>query len=117
MNKKKLLKVPKIIELNRIDRHTYSDFEVQLAVELYLLVGCGFEKVSGLLKYLNDVLGLGLERIPCANSVENWVKKMGYSIYHQTPKEFALFSAMQHPKKFSEQSGITRSVARPFLAR
>jgi len=89
LSKKKLLKVPKIIELNRIDRHTYTDFEVQLAVELYLLVGCGFEKVSELLKYLNDVLGLELARIPCANSIENWVKKMGYSIYHQTPKEFS----------------------------
>jgi len=62
---------------------------VQLSVELYLFTHCGFAKISGLLKYLNDVFGLELERIPCANSIENWVKKMGYHIYHQTPREFA----------------------------
>ena len=87
-SKKKLLKVPKVIEISRIDRHTYSDFVVQLSVELYLFTHCGFKKISGLIRYLNDVFGLELDRIPCANSIENWVKKMGYSIYHQTPKEF-----------------------------
>ena len=82
------MKVPKAIEIKRIDRHTYSDFVVQLAIELYLFTHCGFKKISGLIRYLNDFFGLELERIPCANSIENWVKKTGYSIYHQTPKEF-----------------------------
>jgi hypothetical protein len=75
-------------EMHKIDRHTYSDFVVQLAVELYLFTNCGFNKVSGLIKYLNDFFGLELDRIPCANSIENWVKKMGYSIYHHSPKKF-----------------------------
>jgi len=86
--KKKLLKVHKTIEMNRIDRHSYPDFVVQLSTELYLFTQCGFRKTSGLLMYLNEVFGLELERIPCANTIENWVKKMGYGIYHQTPKKF-----------------------------
>ena len=89
MSKKKLLKVPKMIEINRIARHSYSDFVVKLAVELYLFTNCGFEKVSGLIKYLNDFFGLGLERIPCANSIENWVKKTGYDIYRHAPDSFS----------------------------
>ena len=82
------MKVHNAIEINRIARHTYSDFVVQLAVELHLFTNCGFKKVSGLIRYLNDFFGLELERIPCANSIENWVKKMGYSIYNLTPNEF-----------------------------
>jgi predicted transcriptional regulator YheO len=75
--------------MNKICRHTYSDFVVQLAVELYLFTNCGFEKISGLIEYLNNFLGLELDRIPCANSIENWVKKMGYHIYRQSPKSFS----------------------------
>ena len=75
--------------MNKIDRHTYSDLVIKLAVELYLLTNCGFQKVSDLLSYLNLFFRLGLERTPCANSIENWVKKSGYKIYHQTPAEFS----------------------------
>lgn len=82
------MKVPKSVKINKIARHTYSDFVVQLAVELYLFTNCGFGKVSGIIKYLDDFFGLELERIPCANSIENWVKKTGYNIYHRTPKKF-----------------------------
>jgi hypothetical protein len=78
-----------VIKTNRIARHTYSDFVVRLSVELYLISHSGFEKVSGMVKYLNDLLGLDLERIPCANTIENWIKKLGYHIYGQTPKEFS----------------------------
>ena len=75
--------------MNAIDRHAYPDLIVKLAVELYLLTNCGFQKVSKLLSYLNVFFGLGLEKTPCANSIENWVKKSGYSIYHQSPTDFS----------------------------
>jgi hypothetical protein len=77
------------LEMKRIDRHTYPDLIVKLAVELYLLTNCGFQKASKLLAYLNDFFGLGITRIPCATSIENWVKKAGYTIYHQSPKAFS----------------------------
>jgi predicted Zn-ribbon and HTH transcriptional regulator len=75
--------------MKRIDRHSYPVLIVQLVVELYLLSGCGFQKVSDLLSYLNNFFKLGLNKIPCANSIENWVKKSGYTIYHQAPKAFS----------------------------
>jgi hypothetical protein len=87
--KKNFLIIPNSLEVKQISRHTYSDLVVKLAVELYLFTNCGFRKVSDLLSYLNDFFGLGLERIPCANSIENWVKKSGYSIYHQSPAAFS----------------------------
>lgn len=31
--------------------------------------------------FLNETLGWGIEEVPCFNSVENWIKKSGYSIY------------------------------------
>jgi hypothetical protein len=35
---------------------------------------------------LNEYLGWGFKDIPCANSIENWVKKSGYAIYHSPKK-------------------------------
>jgi len=77
------------LEMKRIDRHTYPDLIVKLAIELYLLSNCGFQKVSELMSYLNIFFGLGLKRIPCATAIENWVKKSGYTIYHRAPKSFS----------------------------
>jgi hypothetical protein len=58
---------------------------VSLSIELYLLLGCGQKKISTLLDYLNHRMHWGLEAIPCANSIGNWVKKGGYDIYKRTP--------------------------------
>jgi len=82
--KKKLNPLP-VISQQSIDRHKYSDFVVSLSIELYLLLGCGMEKISVLLEYLNRRMQWGLEEIPCANSIGNWVKKSGYDIYKRTP--------------------------------
>jgi hypothetical protein len=87
--KKNFLTVSNSLEIKRINRHTYPDLVVKLAVELYLFTHCGFQKVSELLSYLNIFFGLQLEKIPCANSIENWVKKSGYNIYHQSPSAFS----------------------------
>jgi len=87
--KKNFLIVSNSLEMKAIERHTYSDLLVKLAVELYLFTNCGFQKVSDLICYLNNFFKLGLERTPCANSIENWVKKSGYHIYHQNPSDFS----------------------------
>jgi hypothetical protein len=58
---------------------------VSLSIELYLLLGCGMEKISVLLDYLNRRMHWGFEEIPCANSIGNWVKKSGYHVYKRTP--------------------------------
>lgn len=54
-----------------------------------MFANCGFQKTSDLVAYLNNFLGLGLERIPCAGSIENWVKKAGYDTYRQAPADFS----------------------------
>ncbi|OAV64703.1 hypothetical protein Barb4_03898 [Bacteroidales bacterium Barb4] len=36
-----------------------------------------------ILNYLNEVFGWKPEKIPNRNSIENWVKKSGYSIYKE----------------------------------
>ena len=58
---------------------------VSLSVELYLLLGCGMEKTSVLLEYLNRRMQWGFDETPCANSIGNWVKKSGYDVYRRTP--------------------------------
>lgn len=54
-----------------------------LSVGIYTTCHCGFRGVSNLIEYLNNMLNWNLDRIPCANTIENWVKKSGYSIYHE----------------------------------
>jgi tRNA G18 (ribose-2'-O)-methylase SpoU len=45
--------------------------------------------VSGILSYTNDSFKLGIESVPCENSIENWVKKSGYKIYHTSPEKMS----------------------------
>jgi hypothetical protein len=87
--KKTFLTTSIAMEMRRIDRHTYPDLIVKLAVELYLLTNCGFQKASELLAYLNDFFRMELNRLPCATTIENWVKKSGYTVYHRAPKSFS----------------------------
>lgn len=69
------------IPLAPIDRHKYPEFVVSLLSNIYTITNCGFRKAIDLFKYLNETLGWNLQEIPCPNSVENWIKKSGYSIY------------------------------------
>jgi hypothetical protein len=85
----KELKKTKLIGISSqqsIDRHKYTDFVVLLCVEIYMRCGCGFRKSSDLFGYLNELMGWGFKDIPCANSIENWVKKSGFNIYHSPEK-------------------------------
>ena len=47
-----------------------------------MITNCGFRKSVLLFEFLNETLGWNLSAIPCFNSVENWIKKSGYSIYN-----------------------------------
>ena len=46
-----------------------------------MITVCGFRKTILLFEFLNETLGWKLSDIPCFNSVENWIKKSGYSVY------------------------------------
>jgi hypothetical protein len=41
-----------------------------------------FDPVAVIISLLNQLLHRNLKRIPCTGTVENWVKKSGYDIYH-----------------------------------
>jgi hypothetical protein len=48
---------------------------------------CGFRGVVNILSLLNELLGWDLKEIPHRNSIENWVKKCGLSIYKEPESE------------------------------
>jgi hypothetical protein len=56
-------------------------------VLLYTQCNISFRTVSRILHILNEFFGFGITSIPCPNSIENWVKKGGYRIYHDSPKD------------------------------
>lgn len=47
-----------------------------------MITNCGFRKSVLLFGFLDETLGWNLPNIPCFNSVENWIKKSGYSVYN-----------------------------------
>jgi hypothetical protein len=69
---------------------------VSLSVQLYVKSGCGFRGVVTILSILKELLGWDSE-LPCHNSIENWVKKSGLSIYKEpekpiTQKDYAMIT-------------------------
>ena len=65
-------------------------------MQLYVKTGCGFRGVVTILSILKELLGWDLD-IPCYNSIENWVKKSGLSIYQEpkktiTQKDYAMIT-------------------------
>ncbi|OAV63558.1 hypothetical protein Barb6XT_03120 [Bacteroidales bacterium Barb6XT] len=64
-----------------IKRHRYPVGIVSLGPELYVRARCGFRGAVDILSYMNESFGWKLKKIPDRNSIENWVKKSGYSIY------------------------------------
>lgn len=66
-----------------IKRHKFPEFIVSLSVQCYVKLRCGFSGVIATLRILKDLLGWDFESIPCKNSIENWVKKCGYSVYNE----------------------------------
>jgi hypothetical protein len=71
-----------MVPQQRIARHQYTDLIVQICVEMYMKAHISFKSVTTILSLLNNLMAWDLKRIPCANTVENWVKKSGYVIYH-----------------------------------
>lgn len=59
-------------------RHHYSLLAISLCVKLRAQAGCSYRGICKILLILQGSFDLGLRRLPCANTVENWVSKMGY---------------------------------------
>jgi len=57
--------------------HQYPIWIVGLSVLLRIKANCSYASVVKVLNILNIYFHLNLRRIPCANTVQNWVSKMG----------------------------------------
>lgn len=54
-----------------------------LCVLMYVRTGCGLRTVVNILGIFEEVLGDSFGKVPCYNSVANWVRKLGLSIYQE----------------------------------
>jgi len=57
--------------------HQYSIWLVVLSVLLRIKCNCSYNGIVKILELLNEQFELGLKRLPFANTVQNWVSKMG----------------------------------------
>lgn len=58
-----------------------------LCVLIYVKTGCGLRTVVSILDIFGDVMGDAFGKTPCHNTVANWVRKLGLSVYEEdTPK-------------------------------
>lgn len=54
-----------------------------LCVLMYVRTGCGLRTVVDILGIFEEVLGESFGKTSCYNSVANWVRKLGLSIYQE----------------------------------
>ncbi len=45
--------------------------------------GCGLRTVISIIRIFEEVIGDPLGKLPCYNSVANWVRKLGLSVYEE----------------------------------
>lgn len=67
----------KRVEL-RASRHWYSINMMGLCLSLRLVAGCSFRSIVKIIEVFHLRSVMEKADIPCANTIENWVKKMGY---------------------------------------
>lgn len=61
--------------------HHYATWLVSLSVLLRVKCNCSYEGIVKILELLNSYFHLGLKKVPCANTIQNWVSKVGlYSL-------------------------------------
>lgn len=61
--------------------HRFSIQLIMLCVLIYVRTGCGLRTVISIIGIFEEVTGEPLGKLPCYNSVANWVRKLGLSVY------------------------------------
>lgn len=69
------------ITIKPIERYEYSELTVRLSCLLYTRMSCGLRQIVKALKVINEVFDGILGKIPCYNTIDNWVKKCGLKSY------------------------------------
>lgn len=54
-----------------------------LCVLIYIRTGCGLRTVISIVGIFEEVMGEAFGKLPCYNSVANWVRKLGLSVYEE----------------------------------
>jgi len=62
----------------RVKRHHYSSLLIALCIKLRVQAGCSYRGICKILLILRTSFALDLKQLPCSNTIENWVSKMGY---------------------------------------
>ena len=84
----------KSITLEPVPGHRFPFIVIQLCVLIYMRTPCGLRTVVTILEIFTELLGDAFGKVPCYNTVENWVKKLGLSVYQDDQpckgKKFAM---------------------------
>lgn len=84
----------KSITLEPVPGHRFPLIVIQLCVLIYMRTPCGLRTVVTILETFSELLGDAFGKVPCYNTIENWVKKLGLSVYQDDQpckdKKFAM---------------------------
>lgn len=69
----------KSITLDPVPGHRFPLIVIQLCVLIYMRTPCGLRTVVAIMEIFAELLGDTFGKVPCYNTVENWVKKLGLS--------------------------------------
>ena len=70
-------KVKVVTRRGKAKWHHYTTWLITLCILMRLVGNCSYEGIAKIVKLLNEYLELGLPKTPCANSIQNWVSKLG----------------------------------------
>ncbi len=91
--KGKQLKIKLLKEkLNRQDKakwHHYTTWLITLCILLRTKCNCSYGSIVKILTLLNVYFHLNLKKIPCGNTIQNWVSKVGLYQLESAPLELA----------------------------
>ena len=84
----------KSVTFEPVPGHRFPLIVIQLCVLIYMRTPCGLRTVVTILEIFTELLGDAFGKVPCYNTVENWVKKLGLSVYQDDQpykdKKFAM---------------------------
>ena len=69
------------ITFDAVSGHRYSLLVIKLCILIYTRTNCGLRTVVKILEIFGEVFEGKCGKVPCYNTVENWMKKLGLSVY------------------------------------
>ena len=97
--KKDVRKITLTDEQSRLLSSLFPDIDsllvvIQLCVLIYMRTPCGLRTVVTIMETFAELLGETFGKVPCYNTIENWAKKLGLSVYQDDQpcktKKFAM---------------------------